>query len=804
MTIIHSLRTHVDQGFERLGHWIFKRPVKVLLVMLAMIGGLASQAPFLPIDTSFEGMLSGHNPEMVKLNTFRDEFGGSELIVLGIKHPDVFDPAFLKKLESLHKDIEQNVPYLKSVSSLIDARRTYGRGDEFVAEDLLEGIRQGTMGKEELRKITLSNPLYVNNIVSEDGHLAAVILETQAVINTESADTMLDGFGDDAGKPASKPAKKIYFGEKENTEVMNAIYGLMHTYNTDDFPIALAGTPAIVEVYNRCTQKDMPFLVAVSSLVMIVCLALIFRRVSGVILPFVIVESSLLSTLGLMSLFGSSISIMTIILPSFLIAVGVADSIHILALFFRNYADCGNKEEALCQALGHSGFAVVMTSLTTACGLLSFALSDLLAIGHLGIFASAGVMLALVYTVFMLPALLAVIPIKLKPAAQGTRGANVMDRFLLFFAEVSTSHPVAICVVSLALFAGSLYGISTITFSHDTLKYFPDSMPVKNDLVMIDRDLRGSLALDVVIDTHAQDGIYDPGFLHALERVSKEIEVLKTPEMSVGNVFSLVDILKDMNKALHGNDPEYYTIPKTKNDVAQTLLLCENNKVEDLNRLVDSSYSKVHVSIRIPWVDLVVTDRFIEQIRERLEHTFQRPMTVTITGLTALMGKILPIALVSMTKSYIIAFVLISLLMLVIAGDVKTGLVSMIPNILPISAALGILGLSRTPMDLSALMIGSIALGLVVDDTMHFMANFRNYFQVTGDARKAIEKTFRTTGRAMLITSIVLGGNFLVFTLATLKNLVTLGFFTGLIIFLALLADFLVTPAVLMLVMRKK
>lgn len=798
-----KIKLKIEAAFNHLGHGIYQHRLKALIGMLILISCLASQLINLTVDTSFEGMLHENNSDRMKLNAFRDQFRGSELIVLMIESPDIFSVDFLNRLNALHKDIDKNVPFLSDVNSLINARRTYAENDTLLVDELIKDGPVRADDIPEIRNYVLSNPFFQNYIISADGTSTAIILETQTTIhdNNRVENDLSAGF-DDTINGSSKPHPKHYFSEKENTQVVQAIEGIIKRHTKADFTIAVTGSPIIVEAYNRCTQKDMGFLIILSSLAMILFLALLFKRISGVVFPLLIVQSALVSTLGLMAIGNVSISIMTIILPSFIISVGVADAIHVLAIFYQRLDQGDSKEDAIAYALSHSGLAIVMTSLTTAAGLMSFSLAELTAIGDLGMYAAAGVILALVYTVVMLPAMLSLIPLTPKHAAQD-QNQFVIQRVLSFFINFSTTHPVKIILISFLLFIMAGWYIFKINFSHDTLDYFPEDMTEKKDLISIDKRLNGNLTLEVIIDTHKKDSVCDPEFLNQLESTLNEISSMTGENIFVGKTFSLIDILKETNQALHDNDSAYYTIPQDRKMIVQELLLFESSGAKDLERFVDSNYSKLRISIKIPWVDLVITDTFIAAINQRLQQAFRADYDITITGLTALMGRTLPIALESMTKSYIIAFFVISLLMIILVGDLKTGILSMIPNLLPILFALGIMGLANIPMDLSALMIGSIAIGLVVDDTMHFMYNFRKYFLQTGNVRKAIETTMLGTGRALLVTTLVLSSNFFVFTLATLNNLTIFGAITGLTVLLALLTDFLVAPALLVLVYKK-
>ncbi len=773
--------------------------------MLIIIGGFISQIPKLTVDTSFEGMLHDDDPSRIAYNHFRDQFGQDRIIVLAISSDNIFDAEFLKKLKSLHYDLENKVPYVHEVNSLINARSTRGEGDVLLVDDLFKDWPEKPVDLENIKTFVLNNPVYVNDYSSEDGRVTAIIVESEAIISEISDDDIIDGFEDeDDSSQTKQPGTTHYISEKENKEVVEAVNRIVEKYNSDpDFSIALAGGPVIEEVYNRITQEDMMFFTVIMLLIVALFLAVLFRRITGVIFPMIVVYSSWMSTMGIMVLCEVPISIFSVVLPSFIMAVGMADSVHILAIFYRQLQTDGDREKAIAFALSHSGLAIVMTSMTTISGLLSFSMSELSSIGHLGIFAAIGVFLALTYTVFLLPAFLSIVPIKPKKSNKKTKTIGLMDRVLIGFANFSTDHPKKIIVVCIIIFAVAVSFMFQLKFSHHLKKFFPDTMAVKQDLNFIDQTFRGIGAIEVILDTKKENGLYNPELLNRIETISREVEKIDLGDIYVGKVRSINDILKETHQALNENNPEFYTIPQDRQVVAQEFFLFENSGSDDLQKIVDNQFSKTRVTVKIPWSEILVTDRFVRLIHDKFDSMFSDITEVTTTGMSVLMGKTVAAAIRSMAKSYVIAFIVITIMMMILVGDIKLGLLSMIPNLLPIIIIMGIMGATGSSLDLNSLMIGSIAIGLVVDDTMHFMYNFRKYYELTKDARLAVRETLLGTGRALLITSLVLTANFFTLMFATLGTAFIFGIYTGLVILIALLADFVLAPALMVLVTKK-
>ncbi len=524
-------------------------------------------------------------------------------------------------------------------------------------------------------------------------------------------------------------------------------------------------------------------------------LGILFRRWSGVILPMIIIVAALVSTMGVMSLTQVPIKITTTVIPAFLLSVGVCDSVHILAIFFRLLDQGRDNRDAMAKSFGHSGIPIVMTSLTTTAGVLSFLFADLRAITEIGIFAAAGVVLALIYSVMLMPPLMALVRVKAK--RKDTQRILTMDRFLGAVAKFSSSHRKRILLSSVLIFMVFFPAVFLLKFSHNIVRYFPSGSPYRQDLNTIDTQMKGSITLELVLDTQRENGLHDPDILNRIETFSRQTEIHQTEDISVGKVFSITDILKEIHQALNENDPDYYRIPQEKALVAQELLLFENSGSDDLERMVDSHFQKARITVKTPWVDAVVCERFIDSIQLKLANQFPTSVSFHATGLMALLARAISVAIYSMAKSYLVAFIAITLLMFVLIGSVKLGLVSMIPNLLPILTTMGMMGLLSIPLDINSLMIGSIAIGIVVDDTVHFIYNFQKYYKRTLDPDFAIRETLLGTGRALLITSLVLCTGFFILTAATLHHLVNFGLFTGITILIALVADFVLMPVIM-------
>ena len=801
-----TIRNNIEIWFASLARTIYHNRLKTLFIMAVLIAAIVSQIPKLTIDISTEGFMHKSDPTLIDYNNFRDQFGRDELIIVAIRSPEIFEGNFLEKLKNLHEDLQENVPYIEDITSLINARNTRGEKDELIVEDLLENWPKTAEEIALIRHRTLDNPLYENLLISEDSKMTTIVIQTQVYSSAGDDIDVLEGFEDSTNRGLTDSGKfdgKEYLTDKENSEVVLAVNKVAEKYKGPDFEIYIAGSSAVAHFIKQSMLKDVRRFLLLAFITVAVFLFIMFRRVSGVLLPLLIVILSLLSTISLMAAFGVPIKLPTQILPSFILAVSVGYSVHILAMFYYNFQKSRNREEAIVHSLGHSGLAVVMTAATTAGGLFSFSTSEVAPIADLGIFAGTGVLLAMVYTIILLPALLAIVPVKTIKNKKDQSEDTAIGRFLAKIGLISTGHPYKILIISAVIIALSTVGIMKIRFSHDVLKWLPQENSSRIATEKIDKELRGSVSLEIIIDTGKENGLYDPDILNRMEKTAAYLETLKVGAVFAGKAWSLTTILKETNRALNENRQEFYAIPENKNLIAQELLLFENSGSDDMEDFTDSQFSKARLMAKVPFVDAISYIGFLEEVNDHLQKMYP-DVKITVTGMSALMFRTVTNAIASMGKSYIYALIVITILMIILIGRVRIGLLSMVPNLAPIIVTLGIMGWLQIPMNLFTMLVGNIAIGLAVDDTIHFMHNFRRYFEESGDAKSAVMETLHTTGRAMLITSCVLSIGFFIFMFATMNNLIHFGFLTGLAIALALFANYFIASALMVIVNRPK
>ncbi len=791
------MRQLFEGFFESLAGAFFTHRFKTIGAALLLFFLMVSALSQLRMDVTTEAFLHDKDPSLINYLDFKEQFGGDDLIIIGIKTADVFTMDFLKQLRELHYELEETIPHLDDITSMINARNTRGLEEQLFVDDLMKTFPKDLKGIFDLKRKVDESRLYKNLIISEDYTMASIVIKLQSFSSHLDQTDILSGFED-----TNAPLKPEWLSPIESSRAVMAVKDIVSKYDTEGFKIYLSGSSAVDHFLRIVVSSDSRKFLAYAYLTVAFFLALIFRRVSGVLISLIIVTLTLFSSFGLMALSGVSVKLPSQILPSFILAVSVGYSVHILALFYNKLGKGILKKDAVVYAMRHSGFAVLMTAVTTAAGLFSFATSEVAPVAEVGIFAGAGVFIAMVFTFMLVPPLLSFVPTpKMINSEQAKE--NYLDTFLIGLARLTTGHPFKILFIVFIVFIVTCLGLLKFRFSHDPLRWLPQDAGIRISTEQIDKDLGGTVTMEIVIDTKEENGLYNPVFMHALEVAATKVKKIDTGHVRAGKVWSIVEILKETNRALNENKPSFYRLPDTHDLTAQELFLFEGSGSDDLEDFTDSMFSKARISVKVPYIDAIVYKTYIQRVNEILQKQFP-DASVSTTGMIMIYSQVIINGINSMGKSYIYAFATISLLMILVTGSVRIGILGMIPNILPIIVTMGISGWMGVPVSLFTMLVGNIAIGLAVDDTIHFIHNFKKYFDRYHDVEKAVCLTFLSAGRAIIITSVVLSSGFFIFMFSIMSHLKAFGALAGSAILLALVSNMIVSPAIMTLVHVRK
>lgn len=804
---MQNVKKRIETWLEQLTSLIYTHPYTTLVIMMAWVALFAFKAATIHSDTSLEGLLHKDDPILIDYNAFRDQFGREELIVVGIKTPDLFDLKFLERLRSLHNDLQAKVPLTEKIQSLINARVVSGSQDAIIVGDLFDPWPDSPEAVAAIKNKVLSTPAYKNTLISEDGRYATILIQTSQFGQASQNSGDLGGLsGDDmAGiEPDVKKSPPPYLNDEENSLIVKSVTEITKKYEAPDFNIFISGSPSVTHALKIALFRDMTLFTTISILSIAIILFFMFRRVTGVILPLLVVNFALISTFGVMAFSGAVVKIPFAILPSFLMTACVGGSIHVLVLFFKEFNEIGDKKKAICHAIRHCSIAIIITSVTTAAGLFSFTTAEIAPVADLGRYSAIGVILALVYALLFLPALIAIIPLVPRSVRDKEPQHRISDKVTHTLANLAIHNKWRVILFAVLLFAVSATGFPKLKFFHNVVQWFPEHDPIRVSTETIDRDLKGSISLEIVVDTGKENGIFDPHFLKKLDEEAEKLERYRSGDLFVGKAWSITTIIKEVNKALHENDEAYYTLPDTRELIAQEILLFENSGSDDLSDFTDSQFQKARLIVKVPAIDAIQYTAFITLVQDDFKKAFPG-YEVKTTGMMAILFKTIHNLIISMVQSNGTALLVICFFMVVLIGHVGLALLSMIPNVLPIVVTIGVMGWIGIPMDMFSILIGNILMGIVVDDTIHLMHHYtkRRKSDQARDPEKMIRETILDTGPAMMVTNFVLAAGFFMFMFSSMNNLFNFGLLSGVTILTALLADLLITPALLAAVEKK-
>lgn len=797
-TRFRTPRHLLEEAIARTGLGAWRHPFVTILLVLLGIGGLASQVPRIAFENDVDRYLKNDDPVRVAYDALREQFGRDDMLYIAITPPEVFDPGFLETLRALHERLEDELPWVEEVRSLVNARQTRGDGDELIVDELLEDWPEGPEAIAAVERIARANPFYRNLYLSEDGRTTALIVEPMTYQPVEVG--LFGAFEDDPAEDASEP---VFIEGWQTAELVARAHAFVRSAGLGpDTRIHLIGTPVINLEIQQQTAADMVRFSALSLVAIAALLGVVFRRWVAIVLPLGLVALSVVATAGAMALVGRPLTFVSQIVPSFTLAVGVGFSVHVLAIFFQGIDRGREPDDALEHALRHSGPAIAMSSLTTAGGMLSFAASNLTPVRDIGIFVPLGVVIAASLALVLLPACLALVPVRPRSREDASE-VPATERILMACGRFGTRHPVPVTLASLAILLLAAAGIPRISQSYDPLEWLPEDNRARVASHFVDRALGGAAGMEIVFDAGEENGLHDPATLHRIDAIQRYVEGQPGKGFEIRKTTSVADIAKEIHQALHEGRPEAHRIADERPILAQELFLFESSGSDDLEDVVDSQFRLARISLKGEHTEATNYLDYLETHAPRLRE-LAGDAELTMTGFYALAAHVARLTVETSIRSYVLAFLLITPLMILFIGSLRTGIVSMAPNLMPIAIVMGVMGWVGAPLDVFTVLIGGIALGLVVDDTLHILHGFRSHFVVSQDVEQAIAETMRTTGRALLFTTIVLTSAFSIYGFASAETVAHFGLLSALAVFLAFGFDIFLSPALLALVYRSQ
>ena len=754
--------------------WILRRPWLVIvlssLVMLAVGAGAGSMA----ITSDYRVVFSDDNPEVLAFEALENTYSAPNraLIAVAPRDGSVFTREALSAIEELTEAAWQ-APYSSRVDSLTNYSHSEALGeDDLLVRPLVEDA--GSLADEELARIktiALDTTELVGRLLATDGRVAGVAITFIISDDTDAAifeiTNHLDALVDEAR--ASHPGIDYY----------------------------ATGDVVMSRAFADATEADLATLAPIVVLIIVVAAALVLRSILATLAVVAVVLYSVGTTMGFAGWMGVVFSAPNAAIPIIVMVIAVADSIHLLTTALASLRRGSDKKAAIAESFRANAHPVFITSLTTAIGFLTLNASDSPPFVILGNYVAFGVMCAFVYSVTFLPALLAVLPLR---APRRAREAQQADHFGRFADFVIARRTVLLwgVVVAVAVLAT---GVPRIQFSDNPTQYFDDRFEFRRDADFTADNLTSLNQIEYSLEAGRDNGITDPEYLRQVDAFAQ----WHRDQPEVTYVQSFPDVMKRLNQNMNGDDPAFHRLPETAELAAQYLLLYEFSLPfgSDLNDRIDVAKSATRMIV-------ATSSSWSEELRGLAERgqTWLRinapDLATDASGISLMFAHMTQRNLESMVSSTLLALVLISFILIAIFRNLRIGLLSLVPNLLPPVISFGLWGYLVGHVGIASSVVLAVVIGIIVDDTVHFLSKYLKARRADESPPDAVRTAFRTAGPALLTTTVVLSAGFLVFCISGFESTWALGLLVATTTSFALVVDFLLLPALLLALDRRQ
>jgi predicted RND superfamily exporter protein len=742
MILMNTRMKSSDRFAVALTDWVVRRPWLVIVTTLLIVAVLASGGRHLGLSNNYRVFFSPENPDLVAFEEFQQTYTKNDniLFILQPREGVIFSPDILQAVEDLTAKAWK-IPFAIRVDSVTNFQHSWADGDDLTVEDLFRNAEQ--LPVDELirkRTVALAEPLLRNNLISPDSNTTGVNVTLQ-------------------------------YPEQDLSEVPEAV-GYARNLAAEirrDYPelhVALSGISLLNNSFAEVGMKDGVTLIPLMYLALIAMTWLTLRSASGTFATVLVIIFSTVTALGIGGYLGIKLAPISITAPTIILTLAIADSVHILISMLTQMREGRGKTAALKESLRVNLQAVAITSLTTIVGFLSLNFSDAPPFWDLGNLTAIGIASALFYSVTFLPAILTVLPVKVRViSAQGNSHTHgLLERLGRFV--IRRYRPVLATTGVLAVALTAL--VPTIDLNDEWVKYFDYRIPFRHDAEFGIEHLSGIYPVEFSVEAKEAGGISDPAYLIHLEQFTSWLR--QQPE--VRHVYSYTDVIKRLNKNLHGDSPEWYRLPEDRQLAAQYLLLYELSLPFglDLNNRINIDKSATRVTATLDEISTAGVRAFMDRSHDWLQANVPNHMVAQPTGATVMFSFISERNIKGMLGGNVMAVFLIGIIMIMSLRSFLLGTMSLLPNTIPILMSFGVWALLVGEVGMAAATVSATSLGIVVDSTVHFLSKYlRARREENLDQPGAILYTFRTVGLAIFVNSLILSFGFAVLSLSAFR-----------------------------------
>lgn len=740
----------------------------VLIAAVVASIGVASGARFLSFTSDYRVFFSDENPQLTAYEDLQNIYTNADNILFVLKPKDgkIFTPQWLEVVQNLTDDAWK-IPYSIRVDSISNYQNTEAVEDDLTVADLVENaIKMQQKDLDKVEGIAQTEPALAARLISKDSTTTGVQVTLQL-----PPDDMI-----------------ALSSAVEYSENLAASLEAKHP----NLEVAITGLAPLSNAFTRASMIDMSTLTPMMFGIIIVALVLFLRSFSGTVVTLLVTILSTMVAMGFAGFTGVKLTPPAAMAPTIIMTIAIADCVHILVSMFHEMRHGKTKREAIIESLRVNVQPVFLTSLTTVIGFLTLNFSDSPPFNDLGNISAAGVIAAWILSMTFLPALLSIVPVKVKAKVEGK--SNAMEKLADFVIGNRNKLLVGMGIIVIAL--SSM--VSQIELDDRFVEYFDESIPFRVDSDFTRENLTGIYQVEYSIGSGESGGVSNPDYLAKVEEFAQWLRV----QRGVVHVNTMTDIMKRLNKSMHGDDQAWYKLPSERDMAAQYLLLYEMSLPYglDLNSQINVDKSASRMTVTLDNVSSTDMRNMAETSSQWLRDNTPTYMHAEGTSTSVMFSYISDRNIKSMLTGTVIAFVMISLTLIIALRSVKIGLISLIPNMVPAAMAFGVWAILFGSVGMAVSVVAATSLGLIVDASVHFLSKYTRARREHGlSSPDAVRYGFNTVGTALWVTTAVLVLGFSVLSFSTFKVNGDMGLLTATTIAIALFVDFLLLPPLLML-----
>jgi hydrophobe/amphiphile efflux-3 (HAE3) family protein len=750
--------------------FVLDRPRLIIGLLLAATVVFASYIPGIRFDADIEHMMPEDDPAIIDIRDATAEFGSQDVFMVAIRGDNAFSAETLKKLSDMTDDILE-IDGVESVVTPLTINLIESGFFGIEISPAADGLPQTQAEIQEFRERILSSS-YVGQLVSEDGRAAAIMVKMESTDDLASSRT---------------------------SEITGKIDEVVQRYRGPEEIYIVGG--AYTNYYTeQAMVSDIKLLLPLVIVVVVAVLYWSFRSMRGVVLPLAVVLTSAIWGVGLMSILDVPLTIVTMIMPVILVAIGSANGIHILNRYYEELASGKDKRAALEVTVVETSSPIAMAALTTAAGFGSLITSFVRPVREFGLFTAFGVLVALVFSLSFIPAALVLQPVPAHIATDKPDRKGWLGRGLSKLGTFVVRHSRAVVLASVVILLVCIAGATSLSLESNMLNYFDKDSPLIMGTDIVEDEFGGSMQISLLFDTGRPDGVKEPEVLNRMIEAQRYMDSLP----GVSQASSLADLIRELNQALNEGDPEFYTIPETREAVAQELLLFTMQGGSSLDSMVTYTFDKALVSARVA----NMSSRELKEVTQSLEryvrdnYSSSDDLKVKVVGLPNVMQVLMERFRTSQIYSLATSIVTVAIIVAIIMKSLVAGLVSVIPLVLTVGANFGVMGFGGIPLDAITTTIASVAVGIGVDYSVHYLSRYRFEIDNGRSQDEAIAVTGSTSGKGIVFNAVTLMAGFVILIFSNFRAIGVFGYLVALTMLTSLLAALTVVPAIMKLVPR--